>query len=73
MALDGTMQYPYPRKRPDALVITYSTTMAIAILLVTARLYVRIAMLKRLWWDDYLIVFSMVSIPRNAAAGNPPS
>ena len=52
----------YPRRRIDAFLVINSVTITLGILLVAARFYVRIVILKKLWWDDYLISLALVSI-----------
>lgn len=50
----------HQQRRGDKLIVINAITMALATLLVAARLYVRSYIFKRLWWDDLVITIAMV-------------
>jgi hypothetical protein len=49
-----------PDRRQSVLVVT-STTLVIATVFITARLVSRLAIVRKITWDDYFIVFGWVS------------
>lgn len=50
-----------PDRRQSVLVVT-TTTLAIATIFVAARLVSRLVIVRRVTWDDYLIVLGWVSV-----------
>ncbi len=54
-SLEGT------QNKGSALIAAFAVTLAIAILPLAARLYVRACILKRLWLDDLFITFGVVN------------
>jgi hypothetical protein len=49
--------------RGDSLLVILSVTTGLAALFVLSRLYVCLVITKWHWWDDYLIVVSIVRSP----------
>jgi hypothetical protein len=49
-----------PDRRQSVLVVT-STTLVVATIFVTARLVSRLAIVRKITWDDYFILFGWVS------------
>ncbi|KAF1915120.1 integral membrane protein [Ampelomyces quisqualis] len=52
--------YVDPVTRGDTLMIVELTLLPIAMIVVFLRMWVRIAWLKKSWWDDYLMLLAMV-------------
>jgi hypothetical protein len=52
--------YVDPITRGNTLMIVELTLLPIAMIVVFLRLWVRIAWLKKSWWDDYLMLLAMV-------------
>ena len=48
--------------RGPEILITFSSTLGIALILLCLRLYVRARIVRKLWWDDLFIAFSFVSM-----------
>ena len=55
--------YVNPVSRGQGLLITQIVLVPLALLVLVARLYVRLYMVKRPGWDDWLMVMAMVRIP----------
>jgi hypothetical protein len=53
--------YINPDTRGPALVIVELITLSIALVILVLRLYVRIKIMRKTGWDDWLMVFSAVS------------
>jgi hypothetical protein len=53
--------------RGGSLLAILWVTIGLAVLFVLSRLYVRIVIIKWHWWDDYLIVASIVHSPNSFA------
>lgn len=52
--------YENPDTRGPALLITESIFLALAWIILSLRLYVRIFILRKPWWDDWLMVLGAV-------------
>ena len=50
-----------PDRRQSVLVVT-TTTLVISTIFIAARLVSRLAIVRKITWDDYLIVFGWVSV-----------
>ena len=60
MAASEALQPPPDENRGPAIIIVQGLFLAICIILVGLRIYVRHHFLKALWWDDLLVVLSTV-------------
>jgi len=52
--------YVDPIKRGPALLIVELITLPLAVIFVSLRVYVRTQMLRKCWWDDWLMVGATV-------------
>lgn len=55
------------RERQDALVITTIALTALSFIVVTARSIVRMFLIRKGGWDDYLMIVALVSLRRGSA------
>jgi hypothetical protein len=56
--------YVNPTTRGQSLMVVELTLLPIAMIVVFLRMYVRIAWLRKSWYDDYLMILAMVSTYR---------
>ncbi len=59
-----------PDRRQSVLVVTIAT-LAISTIFIAARLVSRLFIVRRVTWDDYLIVFGWVSFPADISELRP--
>ena len=48
------------RDRGLDLVAVYAVSLAIASILVALRIYVRVTIIRKVWWDEFFIVLGLV-------------
>ena len=62
--------YVDPVRRGPALLIISLIISPIAVVMTLLRFYVRAFRVKRIWWDDWLMVLAMVRHPPLESTGN---